>query len=96
MKNNQLIFFTLDQNRSFNMLSITLCSDFAVLITVKFKMWILMSIVINKQIQLITKVKFRNYFIHLKIGMELANETTQTVFNAYEYERGLGQSNPVW
>lgn len=38
MKNNQLIFFTLDQNRSFNMLSITLCSDFAVLITVKFKM----------------------------------------------------------
>jgi hypothetical protein len=25
-----------------------------------------------------------------------ANETTQTVFNAYEYERGLGQSNPVW
>ena len=28
--------------------------------------------------------------------MQLENETTQTVFNAYEYERGLGQSNPVW
>ncbi len=28
--------------------------------------------------------------------MNLHNETTQTVFNAYEYERGLGQSNPVW
>jgi hypothetical protein len=28
--------------------------------------------------------------------MQLNNETTQTVFNAYEYERGLGQSNPIW
>ena len=26
----------------------------------------------------------------------LKDETSLTVFNAYEYERGLGQSNPVW
>ena len=28
--------------------------------------------------------------------MPLHNETTATVFNAYEYERGLGQANPIW